>query len=57
MTEELWFGIATDEPLSHLLEYLSRHGYDLVLADGMTADELRSVGVERFEEVLVGEEV
>jgi hypothetical protein len=48
-TRHLWFGIETDASLSHLLEFLSRYGYDLIPAEGMTLEELASVGVEHFE--------
>lgn len=49
--EGLWFGIEVDGPVN--LEYLSRYGYDLIPADRMTAEELRSVGIDHFEPIAV----
>jgi hypothetical protein len=46
---ELWIGVEVDGPVP--LEFLSRVGYDLIPADGMTTDELRSVGIDHFEPI------
>jgi hypothetical protein len=51
LRQELWFGIEVEGPIN--LEYLSRHGYDLVPAAGLSEDELRSVGVDHFELLFV----
>jgi hypothetical protein len=45
--EEFWIGIETEEPVN--LTFLSEHGYHLVPAEGMTEEELQSVGVMEFE--------
>jgi hypothetical protein len=50
-TEPLWFGILTDAPVN--VGYLEAHGYDVVPADGLTAEEARRIGVETFEEIRV----
>lgn len=50
--QEMWIGIEidSDEPLD--LEQISRRtGRDLIPADGMTEDELRSCGVMKFDRV------
>lgn len=46
-TEPLWIGFETSEPVN--LEFLSLHGYDAIPCDGISAEELRSVGVDHFE--------
>lgn len=48
--QPLWIGVEVDGPVP--LEYLSRRGYDLIPADTLSADELRSVGVEHFEKIV-----
>ena len=45
---ELWLGIESREPID-LEEFSREHSYDLIPADGMSDDELRSVNVVRFE--------
>jgi hypothetical protein len=49
--QELWLGFEIDGPVN--LEFLSRCGYDLIPADGMSEDELHSVGVTAFDEIVV----
>ena len=44
---ELWIGIETERPLD-VAEFSREHGYDLIPADGLRDDELRSVGVSAF---------
>lgn len=52
VTEPLWIGVEVDEPLRMaMLEYLSRRGHELIPADGLTPDELRSVGIDHFEAI------
>jgi len=47
---EIWLGIEIESVQPVDLAAFSRdHGYDLIPADGMTAAELASVGVKRFE--------
>lgn len=47
--QELWLGVEIDGLVN--LPFLSRCGYDLIPADGLTPDELRSIGVSSFERI------
>jgi hypothetical protein len=51
LEQELWLGFEIDGPVN--LEILSRCGYDLIPADGMTEEELLSVGVTTFDQIVV----
>ncbi len=46
--KEIWLGVESDGPVD--LEAFSRErGYDLVPADGLSVDELRSINVTKFD--------
>lgn len=53
-TREQWIGVEIASPIPVDLERFSRElGYDLIGADGMTEAELASVGITRFERVIL----
>ncbi|HMJ84974.1 MAG TPA: hypothetical protein VK504_17455 [Vicinamibacterales bacterium] len=45
--QEIWLGLETPEPID-LEEFSREHGYDLIPAGGLSAEELQSVGVTDF---------
>lgn len=54
LRSEHWLGVEIASPLPIDLEQFSiAIGYDLIPAERMSADELRSVGVERFEPIVL----
>lgn len=51
---EIWIGVEIESPIPVDLERFSRElGFDLVPADGLTADELLSVNVQIFHPVVL----
>ena len=50
-TREKWIGLEFDESVD-IEEFSRETGYDLVPADGISLDELKSVGVTNFEKIL-----
>lgn len=55
LRRELWIGFSVDSDRPLDLERFSRaHGYNLIPADGLSVEELASVGVVNFPRVDLG---
>ncbi len=46
--QEIWLGVETDGPVD-LAAFSRARGYDLIPADDLSVDELRSINVTKFE--------
>lgn len=53
-THRIWVGVEIASPIPIDLQVFSRvFGHDLIPADTLTDEELASVGIERFEPVIL----
>lgn len=51
LDQELWLGFEIEGPVN--LAFLSKCGYDMVPAEGMSEEELLSVGVTTFDPIVI----